>query len=220
MAHTFSACTPTPFAQICYNMDNDRNNYFSFHIGDKLLSYTYIPQFATNPCTTVELSGKIITTCPDHITTMYIPSMTDIQNQLNTIDSLLKNTLDRTNQCMQKLDHITGVSSGDQSIHQIVPDIRTNIAIPEFNYDVLINQHECVETEMKCKLCNCVWIKEYLLTNKLYWCNMCSIGHVFSPFSIFDFAPFSDIDKLKSFEEQMIKQQYDMYHGHAGYWQN
>lgn len=225
MAHTFSICTPTPGAQICYNMDTDKNNYFSFHTGTPFFSYTYIPQFSINPCTTVKLADRIVTTCPDVTNTIYLPSMNSIQNQLDMIDSLLKNTQDRTNQCIQKMDHITGVSSGDtyQSVHRTTPDINidTNNGVPQINYEILVNTQECnMNTEVKCKSCGCIWIKEYLLKIEEYWCQMCSIGHVFTPFTVFDFAPFSSVEELKSLEERMMKQHHNVYHGIQGYWIN
>lgn len=226
MAHTVSVCTPTPFAQVCYNVDSDKNKYVSFHVNDSILHYTYIPQFDTNGCNTVRTHDKIITTCPDTITTIHLPSINDMQNQLDIIDNLLKNTQHNANQCMKKMDFITGVSSGDVIASTNMPDVNINVnnmipQINKINYDTLINAQVCnTDVEIKCKSCGNVWIKEYLLKNELYWCQMCSIGHVFAPFTIYDFAPFESLEKLKSFEEQLLKQHNDVYNSHKGYWVN
>ena len=153
-----------------------------------------------------------------------LPTMDKIHTQLNMIDQLIKNTKLETTKCIQKIDNITGLSSGDSysDIAMTTPNINHMFTPQIINiYETLIDTQNCNNnTEIKCKSCNCVWIKSYLLQNELYWCQMCSINHIFTPFSVFDFAPFEDMEKLNLFEEKITKQHNDVYNGHKGYWRN
>jgi hypothetical protein len=102
MSHTLSICTPTPFVQFCYNVNNDINTYTSYHIDTPLLHYTYIPESNSESCNTTTVNNTIITKCPNVTTTVQLPqllqhdikspSIYDMKQQLNTIENLLQNT--------------------------------------------------------------------------------------------------------------------------------
>ena len=232
--HTLSVCTPTliPFVQRCANMDNSGNAYLSTNVNIGSLSYSYIP----DQCTTTHYSDKIVTKCPDTTTTIYFTSpndmtMQNIQEKLDLIDKLLMNVKKETNQCTKKLDHITGISAGDT-----LPSAGEDISTQRFDPIAITNMitNATIETlnlvndnaknpnpnEIKCISCGTVWIKNYLLEKKLYWCQMCSIGHVFTPHTITDFAPFNNIDELKQLNEEIKNQHLEIYNNHKGFWRN
>ena len=232
MAHTFSVCTPTPVAQVCYNIDN-KENYFSYHINTPFISYTYTPSTSIDPCTTTYLPDKIITICPDVTYTTYLPNTPNIQNiqdRLGMIDNILKNTQNEANQCLKQMDYIIGIGSGDGygvnniSNNDIATNAFTNITVTQHNtnvHETLINTDgHNIDGQLLCKSCGAKWIKNYLLQKEIYWCGMCVCSHVFSPFSIFDFAPFENMEKLKSFEEKLKKKQNDIYNSNHGYFIN
>jgi hypothetical protein len=57
-----------------------------------------------------------------------------------------------------------------------------------------------------CRRCQCKWYKSYLKEKNLYWCQMCSTMHLFTPFEIKDFAPFSSMEEATAFQTKMRKQ--------------
>jgi hypothetical protein len=76
----------------------------------------------------------------------------------------------------------------------------------------------------KCGTCGLEWRKEDLidhhLPKKLYWCQMCSTQHIFTPHKISDFAPFDSIEKANAIQEEIQEFLPKMYYNHKGYWRN
>jgi hypothetical protein len=156
----------------------------------------------------------------------------DVIKELNTINNLLIGTKEITNQCIKKMDNITGVSGGDcgglfaissfdiDNVTKSIPNISVNDNI-KLAYESLIDPQGCNnDKEIKCKSCGIIWMKQYLLQKELFWCQMCSICHVFTPFTIFDFSPFENSEKIKCLEEQIHAQHVGIYNNHNGYWTN
>lgn len=154
----------------------------------------------------------------------------NINQKLDTIDKLMIETQKTTNQYIDKMNHITGLNCGDthttssldvDSIINSITNVATKTDIGTNILDMINdNSLNANANEIKCRLCGCIWEKKYLLQNKLYWCQMCSIGHVFSPHMISDFAPFNDINDLIQLRDEIKNQHLDVYDGHQGYWIN
>ncbi len=72
----------------------------------------------------------------------------------------------------------------------------------------------------KCTGCGAVWSIDYLKQKKLYWCQMCSTQHVFTPHNIKDFGPFSTLEEAIALQTEMRKQQDFVYNGQRSYWKN
>ena len=245
--HTGSICTPTPFIQGCANIDSNMNGYFSANVGLSCASYSFAPFFATNPCKTIKHNDQIITTCPGTKTTVHLPqsqsmpSLDNIRQKLSHLENIIKGIMIDTNECIGRIDKISGVSAGGPGHHlkntpgvweSVARHAISGIANPGAGNPGTgnnpINQSDPSlltgtidqEKEIKCKSCGCVWSKSHLLKNELWWCQMCSCHHVFSPFNITDFAPFADIDSLTRFHDTMVMTQHKMYTGHPGFWIN
>lgn len=226
MSHTFSVCTPTPVFQVCHNQ-TDGDKSFSFNLGLGPLQYSYT--LPLNQCTTQYFKDKQVTVCPDVTSTIYFNSpisIDSIQQKLKIIDLILEKAQIKANQSMSKINNLSdGVSAGMEPPKSpaLIEFNIMNLITSQINVDMfnLINQKQLPNhNSIKCHCCGQIARKNYLLDNQLYWCQMCSIGHVFTPYNIIDFAPFNNIDDLKKLNDDIKKQHIDVYCNNKSYWKN
>ena len=72
----------------------------------------------------------------------------------------------------------------------------------------------------KCPGCKCDWQIKHLKEKKLYWCQMCSTQHIFTPHPISAFAPFASTEEAIAFQKEMREQQQAVYNNNRSYWRN
>ena len=246
MAHTINICTPTPIAQACYNInfgESSKPNYFSLKIKSPIVGYTYVlPNIFKQNTNNIGVTSTMTLGTIDQLNNnmqnnvqnnvqnniQNNSSIETIQKQLDIMNSLLKNTQINADQCLQKMNYlIDGVSSGMEFNHNpmhndfanIIANLVTFDHIDTHSFDFIKSLNNDND-QIKCKCCRINYRKNYLRENKLYWCQMCSIGHIFTPYKITDFAPFDNIEQMTSLNEEMKNQHNALYHFDKTYWRN
>lgn len=220
MTHTFSVCTPSFLpAGLCYNYDFNES-YVTMHINLGSFNYSYKP--SSNPCVTTSTSNMIKTVCPDSTTTMILQNMTpfninDVKNRLDNIDKLINDTKINTHQCLNKMETITGVSCGDDYHNPKMNDFfGIKITQPDEKISISFGGTTFSDTSITCGTCGCVFDKKWLIDNELFWCQMCSTQHIFTPFLTKYFAK-EDQERL---DDKIQKQHHDLCTNNRSYWVN
>lgn len=224
-------CSPSILpAQICLNYDNQNNLYLSVNAGIDFglfsIGHTYspppLPPLLPQPCVTTQVGNVITTVCPDHTTIITIENINQLMNDVN---SVMNSTHDNIRQSIEKT---TGVSAGDVwcpngEINVMNLQFIPNIQIPQHcQIDVLqkINELSDNSNTIGCANCGSEFEKKYLKKEKLYWCQMCSTQHVYSPYSVSVFGPFNSIEELNELVNEMKLQRNIVYDSARDYWRN
>ena len=192
---SFYICTPTPIG-LCYDIKSKDISFYARLIG---FNYSYDFGNTTEKCSVTQTINNTVITCSDVTTTISNPILhfDDIQKQMNKLNddiTHIKNTFNIAN----------GVSAGG------VPTDTTLKKRMNINMFNMLN-HNNTQLDKKniandmiklnvCSTCGTELDLEYIKKNKLIWCQVCSISHVFTPMNIliFDFKTDDEINNYKN----------------------
>lgn len=204
-------CMPIPFINICKGYNNDGPyNIIGLGIG-KFLNANYIMPICSE--TDPTFSSRLINTG-------YIDVANSMLNKMSEMNLNMERTKNNLEIINKTIEAKAGVSAGDESCNYhatIIPSISTTSTISNIMFSYDTTNCSISYDNITCNMCgqsfnNISTLRKY----KLYWCQLCNISRVFSPFNPMYFGPFESEDEYTA----IIEYQQQLYKNHTGFWRN